>query len=165
MKKGRKLISIGIVLFIIFCIHVSSAWAEGSLPSKVVKDFAGAYFMLDSSMASYLSKDARINKNEIDMVDLYLETRAADASNLGYKTSYLKMLPVNMKTTVLSMDESSATIQFNATTLRSINPLFRITGFIFGLLDEHEVQDIISVVKEDGEWKIGPGAFDIPVPL
>ena len=165
MKKGRKLISIGIVLFIIFCIHVSSAWAEGSSPSTVVKDFARDYFMLNSSMAAYLSKDARINENEIDMVDFFLETKASDARNKGYKISYLQMLPVNMKTKVLSMDESSATVQFNAITLRSINPLYRITGFIFGLLDEHEVQDVISVVKEDGEWKIGPGAFDFPVPI
>ncbi len=166
MKTGRKSIGIVVILFIFLCIHISSpAWAETEPPTKVVKDFAKAYFMLDSSMAAYLSKDARMNKNKMDMVDFYLDIKAADAQHQGYKTNYLQQLPVVMKTRILDMDDSSAKIEFNAITLRSINPLFRIIGFVFGLIDENEVRDIINVVKEDGEWKIGPGAFDMPIPL
>jgi hypothetical protein len=86
-----------------------------------------------------------------------------DAYNRGYQTSYLQMKPILIKTTVLSMDDASAQIQINATTIRSINPLYRIVGYIFCILEEHEVQDTISLVKEDGAWKIGPGAFDLPI--
>ena len=163
MKKNRRLISIVAALAIGLCIHVSSAWAKDGSPATVVKDFAKAYFMLDASMAAYLSKDARFNEEEVDMVDFYLETKAFEAYNRGYKMSYLKMRPAVMKIKVLSMDDSSAKIQYNAIALRSINPLYGIVGVVFGLLEDHEVQDIITVVKEDGEWKIGPGAFDLPI--
>ncbi len=73
------------------------------------------------------------------------------------------MKPILMKTTVLSMDDSSAQIQINATNIRSINPLYRIVGYIFCLLEEHEVQDTLTLVKEEGVWKIGQGAFDLPI--
>ncbi len=73
------------------------------------------------------------------------------------------MKPILMKTKVLTMDDSSAQIQIDTINIRSINPLFRIVGYIFCLLEEHEVQDTISLVKEEGIWKIGPGAFDLPI--
>lgn len=121
--------------------------------------------MLDSSMASYLSEDALLNEDETDMVDLYLNIKEADAYNRGYKLSYLQFLPLNMKAKVVKEEESSAQVEFSAVTIRSINPLFRIVGFIFGLIEENEVKEILTVVKENGEWKIGPGAFDLPRPI
>ena len=66
---------------------------------------------------------------------------------------------------MLKSDDTTAEILVNATTIRAINPLYRAVGFIFGMIDEHETQDVITLVKEDGEWKIGPGAFDLPIPL
>jgi hypothetical protein len=30
-------------------------------------------------------------------------------------------------------------------------------------MNEDEVQDRITIVKEDGVWKIGPGAFDMSI--
>jgi len=163
MKKSPKLTSLIAALLIGLIFHASSAWAEGSAPAQVVKDFTKAYYMLEPSMVDFLSKDARINENDVDMVELYLRLQDNDAYNRGYKTSYLQMKPILMKTKILNMDDSSAQIQIDATTIRSINPLFRIVGYVFGLLEEHEVQDTISLVKEEGIWKIGPGAFNFPI--
>lgn len=163
MKKSPRLISLVAALLIGLSLHASSAWAEGSAPAQVVKDFTKAYYMLDPSMADFLSEDALINKNDVDMVDLYLRLQDRDAYNRGYQTSYLQMKTILMKTTVLSMDDSTAQIQIKATTIRSINPLYRIVGYVFCILEEHEVQDTISLIKEDGAWKIGPGAFDLPI--
>ncbi len=163
MKKSPRLISLLAALLIGFVLHASSAWAEGSAPAQVVKDFTKAYYMLEPSMADFLSEDALINKNDVNMVDLYLRLQENDAYNRGYQTSYLQMKPILMKTKVLSMDDTSAQIQINATTIRSINPLYRIVGYVFCILEEHEVQDTITLVKEDGAWKIGPGAFNLPI--
>lgn len=163
MKKSPRLISLVAALLIGLSLHASSAWAEGSAPAQVVKDFTKAYYMLDPSMADFLSEDALINENDVDMVDLYLRLQDRDAYNRGYQTSYLQMKTILMKTTVLSMDDSTAQIQIKATTIRSINPLYRIVGYVFCILEEHEVQDTISLIKEDGAWKIGPGAFDLPI--
>ena len=163
MKKSPKLISLLAALLICLGIHASSAWAQGNSPEQVVKDFTKAYSMLEPSMADFLSEEALINENDVNMVELYLRLQENDAYNRGYQTSYLQMKPILIKTTVLSMDDASAQIQINATTIRSINPLYRIVGYIFCILEEHEVQDTISLVKEDGAWKIGPGAFDLPI--
>ena len=163
MKKSPKLILLVAALLIGLCFHASAVWAEGSSPAQVVKDFTKAYYMLDPSMADFLSKDALMNENEVDMVELYLRLQDTDAYNRGYKTSYLQMKPILMKTTVLSMDDSAAQIQINTTNIRSINPLYRIVGYVFCLLEEHKVQDTLSLVKEEGVWKIGPGAFDLPI--
>jgi hypothetical protein len=162
MKKNVKHCTLGLGILVFLSVLVSPAWAQGSSPEKVVKDFAAAYFMLDPSMTSYLSESARMNDEEIDQTALYLEQMKVEAESRGYRLSYLQMLPLNMKTKVAAVDDSSATVEFSATTLRSINPVYRMVGFVFGLLDEYEVRDVISLVKEDGEWKIGPGAFDMP---
>jgi hypothetical protein len=162
MKKSPRLICLAAALVIGLSLHAASAWAETS-PSQVVKDFAKAYYMLDPSMADFLSKDALTNENDVDMVALYLRLQDNDAYNRGYKTSYLQMKPILLKTTVLNQDDASATIKLDATTIRSINPLFRIVGYIFCLLEEHEAQDTISLVKEDGVWKISPGALSLPI--
>lgn len=161
MEKTRRLISMIAVLLIGLCIYASSAWAEGDSPTKVVKDFARDYYMLNDSMAEYLSEEAKINEDEEDIVALHLKAKAGEASSMGYEISYLQMRPIVMKTKVLSQDDSSAKIQFDAVAIRSINPLFRIVGFVFGLLDEHTFQDVIYLVKEDGAWKIAPGAFEL----
>ncbi len=165
MKNSRKQISVCLVFLIVFCFSVSSAWAEADSPAKVAKEFTKAYFKLDPSMASYLSSDARVNRYEMDMVDLFFDIKEAEAHNKGYELSYMKMMPVQVKTEMLKSDDTTAEILVNATTIRAINPLYRAVGFVFGMLDEHETQDVITLVKEDGEWKIGPGAFDLPIPL
>ena len=163
MKKSPRLISLMAVLLIGLVLPASSAWAEGNTPAQVVKEFTKAYYMLEPSMADFLSEDALVNKNDVDTVELYLRLQENDAYSRGYQTSYLQMKPILMKTTVLNMDDSSAQIQINATTIRSINPLYRIVGYVFCILEEHEAQDTIRLVKEDGAWKIGPGAFDLPI--
>ena len=163
MKKSPRLISLLAALLIGLVLHASSAWAEGNSPAQVVKDFTKAYYMLEPSMADFLSEDALINENDVNMVELYLRLQENDAYNRGYQTSYLQMKPILIKTTVLSMDDASAQIQINATTIRSINPLYRIVGYVFCILEEHEVEDTISLVKEEGAWKIAPGAFDLPI--
>lgn len=163
MKKEFRLISIVIALFIFFSVNPSSILAGDGAAEKVVKDFAKAYFMIDQSMAEHLSEKAFINKNGVNLVDLYINKKTIEAQSQGYKLSFLQKKPVKMKTRVLKEKGSSAQILFNSTTIRSINPLYRITGSVFGMLEKYKFQDIITVVKENGTWKIAPGAFDMPI--
>lgn len=166
MKKECKWILFLLVLLAFTTFNISAAIAADSQsPKSVAKKFTQAYFMMDKSMGDYLSKEARYNENEMDMVDLYLDIKAVDAMNLGYKISYFKMQPIQTKVTILEQGESSATLKLDVETIRSINPLFRAIGYVFCLLEEHKKSDIITLVKEDGLWKIGPGAFDLPVPI
>ena len=163
MKKELRLITIFVALSVILCINPSSILAGDGATEKVVKDFAKAYFMLDHSMVEHLSEEALINKDGVNLVDLYIENKTIEAQNQGYKLSYMQKKPVKMKTRVLNEKGSSAQILFDSTTIRSINPLYRTIGSVFGMLEEYKLQDIITVVKENGEWKIAPGAFDMPI--
>ncbi len=160
MNKTPRLVSLIAALVIGLCLSASSAWAEGTTPESVVKNFAKAYYMLDESMADYLSSDALVNENDVDMVELFLRIKEENAKNRGYKMSYLQMHPILLKTEVLEQTEDTATIRLNTTALRSINPLFRIVGYIFCLIQEHEFETTLSLVKEEGVWKVGPGALN-----
>ncbi len=163
METNLKHISTMVVLSLFLCLNAPCAWAKDDAALKVVKSFAKTYFMLDDSMAEYLSKNAKINDNKENMVELFLEKKAVEAINNGYKISFLQKFVFNIETNVLNINDSSAKIQFNATTIRNVNPLYRIFGSFFGLLEKYKVQEILTVVKENGEWKIGPGAFDMPI--
>lgn len=163
MKKEFRLIFIFVALSVFLCINPSSILAGDGTTEKVVKDFAKAYFMIDQSMAEHLNKKALINEDGVNLVDLYIYKKTIEAQSQGYKLSFLQKKTVKMKTRVLNEKGSSAQILFTSTTIRNINPLYRIIGSVFGMLEEYKVQDTITVVKEDGEWKIAPGAFDMPI--
>ena len=163
MKKRSRLISLLTALITGLCIHASSALAEeGHTPEGVVKAFAGAYFMLDETMADYMSRDALYNENAVNRVDLYFRVKEQEAASRGFGFDYLKMRPILMKTRVVSEEEDTAVIAFRAVMIRSINPLYRIVGYVFGLLEEHEFETTVTAVKEDGTWKVGPGGFAFP---
>jgi hypothetical protein len=163
MKNRSRMISLLTALFIGLCIHVPSALAEEkNTPESAVKAFAGAYFMLDEKMSDHLSQDALVNEHGVNMVELYFRVKKQEAASRGYELDYLKMKPILMKTRVMSEDDSAATIALTAVLIRSINPLYRMVGYVFGLLEEHEVQTTVTVVKENGIWKVGPGALGLP---
>ncbi len=163
MTKCFKAVLILAVLVIGSGFFGSNTWAEGMSPESVAKRFTKAYFMLDNTMADYLSEEAKADEDERDAVEIYLRIKDQEAGNRGYKMSYLRMLPLLVKTRVLNVDEASAKIKVDAVMIRSINPLYRAVGYMFCLLKEHEIEAVIDLVKEEGEWKIAPGAFDMPV--
>ncbi len=163
MKKKIRFIPIFAALTIFIFINPSLMAGEENSAQSVVKEFAAAYFMLEPSMKDYLNKKALTNEAGEDIVDLYLQQKTMEAQNQGYKISFLKKKAVKIKTRVLNKDKSSARILFSATTIRSINPLYRVIGSLLGVIEEYKVQNIITVVKENENWKIAPGAFDLPI--
>jgi len=151
------------ILAVSLCLSATFAWAEGSSPTTVAENFTKSFYMLDEDMTGYLSEAALTNEDDVNRVDLYLRLKEDEALNRGYKVSYLQMFPILMKTHVLSMDEETAVVEVKTTALRSINPLYRAVGYLFCLLEEHDFDTTLTLVKEDGEWKVGPGALDLAI--
>ncbi len=152
-----------IVLAMTLCLHVPAVLAESAeSPEEVVKTFAHHYFMLDEDMADYLSREALYTEHEISRVDLYFRLQKQDAARRGLGLNYLKMRPLLMKTQVIEENEDTAVIEFSAVMVRSINPLYRIVGYLFGLIEEHTFETTVTAVKEDGTWKVSPGGFPLP---
>lgn len=163
MKKCFRSISLLIVLSLALCFHAPPALAESvDSPEDVVKTFAHNYFMLDAQMADYLSREALYNENDVNRVEMYFRMKEQEAAERGLEVKYLKMRPLLMKTNVIEENEDTAVIEFSAVMVRSINPLYRIVGYVFGLLEEHEFETRVTAVKEDGAWKVGPGGFPLP---
>lgn len=163
MKNCFRSMLLLIVLTLSLCLHAPVVLAESAdSPEEVVKAFARNYFMLDDDMAHYLSREALYNENEVNRVTLYFQLQEQEAAQRGLEMDYLKMRPLLMKTRVVEEDEDKAVIEFSAVMVRSINPLYRIVGYIFGLIEEHEFETTVTVVKEDGNWKVGPGGFPLP---
>jgi hypothetical protein len=156
MKKTSRLFFMFAVLVMGLCFHASFAQAGANTPESVAKNFAKAYFMMDPSMADYLSEDALFNEDSFNTVELFLLNRAEEAGKTGYSLDFYKMKTLLMKTKILSEDETSATVELQAVIIRSINPLYRIVGYLFGLLETQEVRSEIRLVKEDETWKIEP---------
>lgn len=159
----NRLSSLLAALVIGLCFCTASAWAEGTTPETAAKKFAKSYYMLDADMAAYMSEEALTNENDVNLVDLYLRLKEDEARNRGYKMSYLQMFPILMKANVVSEDEEKAVVEIQTTALRSINPLYRAVGYIFCLIEEHEFDTTLTMVKEDGEWKVGPGALGVNI--
>ena len=163
MKHCFRSISLLIVLSMSLCFHAPPALAESvGSPEEVVKTFAHNYFMLDADMADYLSREALYNENEVNRVEMFFRMKEQDAAERGLEMKYLKMRPLLMKTNVIEENEDTAVIEFSAIMVRSINPLYRIVGYVFGLLEEHEFETTVTAVKEGGAWKVGPGGFLLP---
>jgi len=163
MNTRTKLIFILTALTIGLCLSASCAWAGGSSPAAVAKQFTKSFYMLDDDMAEYLSEDALTNDNDVNMVELFLRLKQDEARNRGYDVSYLQMFPILTKTHVVSMDDQTAVVDVKITALRSINPLYRAVGYIFCLLEEHDFDTTLTLVKEDGEWKVGPGVLALAI--
>ncbi|HCY85632.1 MAG TPA: hypothetical protein DHV36_10905 [Desulfobacteraceae bacterium] len=160
MTHTSRLISLLAALIICLSFSATTALAEGgNTPESAAKGFTKAYYTLDASIEDYLSSDALTNENDVDMVELFFSKKEAEARSRGYEMSYLKMHPLLIKTEVLEQTEDTATVRVNTSALRSINPVFRMVGWIFGLIKEHNFETTLPLVKEDGMWKVGPGVL------
>ncbi len=163
MKNCFRSILPLIVLSMALCLYAPPALAASAdSPEEAVKSFARNYFMLDADMANYLSREALYNENDVNRVDMFFRLKEQDAAERGLEMEYLKMRPLLMKTRVVEENEDTAVVEFSAVMIRSINPLYRIVGYVFGLLEEHEFETTVTAVKEDGTWKVGPGGFRLP---
>ena len=58
-------------------------------------------------------------------------------------------------------DESNAEVRITGERFRSINPVFALIGRLFFLIEKHEVDETLSLVKEDGRWKVCGNPFSL----
>ena len=59
------------------------------------------------------------------------------------------------------VDENTAQIQITGERRRSPNPVFGAVAKIFCLGDTHQVEETLTVVKEDDGWKVCGQPFSL----
>ena len=126
-------------------------------------EFSKAYFKLDPLMSDYLSEDRKVNEDEADVVAVLISNSNKEADTLGFSSSFMKTGLKDISTYLVEVDDSSAKVIVKAKRKRSLNFIFEFIGCVFDLGDTYEVNEIIDLVNEDGNWKVTGNPFQLPI--
>jgi hypothetical protein len=98
---------------------------------------------------------------EADVVGSYLHSVADQARSMGFSQNYMRNQISHVKTEIQMTDENSARVRITGERLRSINPVYAIVGRLFFLIESHEVDETLTLVKEEGRWKVCGKPFSL----
>ncbi|HIJ56077.1 MAG TPA: hypothetical protein HPQ03_08120 [Deltaproteobacteria bacterium] len=133
-------------------------------PDRAVVEFSKDYFMLNPTMAERLCAD-RKKIGDTDTVNHYLHIVSQKAQARGFRLEFMKNRLYNIKTKTLRMDDTSAEVQLRGRKRFAMNPLYATVAQIFGFSKSQEVDQTLSLVKEEGSWKVCDGLFDLPLEI
>lgn len=152
MGQRTNLAPFAIVIGIAIVLQVALIGAEcRPTPTKVAKAFAGAYYYLDADMQDYLCNDLAADG---ETVANYLNNKSVEASQRGLDVSYLRHKFIHMHLETVKATDTTAKIHLSGTTRVCINPLYMLVGKLFGIGENHHVDETIELVKEDGQWRV-----------
>lgn len=154
MGSGSKFMILGAVVIVAFILQVGLIVIDRhESPGGVAVEFSKAYFYLNADMADMLCSELT-GDEDTDVVNDYLHRVAAEARAEGFKPSWKKMALAHIELQTEMVDENTAQIQITAQRRRSINPVFAAVATIFFLGDTYEVEETLTVVKEEDGWKV-----------
>jgi hypothetical protein len=162
MLSGKNLTIVGFVV-VVFVILQGILISIGKVDSPVTAavDFAKAYFMLDGTSMSERLCSEMVEDEELNIVNTYLNSVADRARELGFSKNYMRNQLSHISTELQMTDENNAEVRITGERLRSINPVFALIGRLFFLIETHEVDETLSLVKEDGRWKVCGNPFSL----
>ena len=162
MLTGKNITIFGsvIVIAVILQVILISVGKVDS-PAQAAIEFTKAYFLLDGdSMAERLCSEFSEDK-EADIVGVYLHHSAEKAREMGFSPGYMKNQLSHVKTEIKMSDENNATVRITGERLRSINPVYAIIGKLFFLIETHKLDETLTLVKEDGKWRVCGKPFSL----
>jgi hypothetical protein len=127
-------------------------------PIKVAKNFAGAYYYLDSDMNDYLCAGLAENG---EVVNDYLYQKSKEASQRGFGTNYLRHKFLKMHASVIDSANDTMKIHLTGSTRVCINPAYMLVGKLFNLADDHPVDETLELVKENNNWRVCGSPFGL----
>ena len=162
MLSGKNLSIVGFVVIVFVILQgILISVGKADSPATAAADFAKAYFMLDGRSMSKRLCNEIVEDEELNMVNAYLNSVADRARALGFSTDYMRNQLSHISTELQMTDENSAEVRITGERLRSINPVFAVIGKLFSLIETHEVDETLSLVKEDGRWKVCGRPFSL----
>jgi hypothetical protein len=154
----------GIILVLIvgFIIQLLFSFADlRDTPNKVAVEFSKAYFNLDKSMAKKICKK-RLVSDDIDVIDEYLYVKAKEAKDRGFNINFMKNKLYHIETETISRTDTEAQIRVTGKIRISMNPVYPVVAKLFDIGSTHEIDETLSLIKEDGKWKVCGDAFSLP---
>jgi hypothetical protein len=80
---------------------------------------------------------------------------------MGFSPSYMRNQLSHISTEIQMTDENQVKVKITGERLRSINPVYAIVGKLFFLIESHKVDKTLTLVKEDGNWKVCGKPFSL----
>ena len=149
-----------VVIFVILQAGLISVGKVDS-PAEAAIEFTKAYFLLDdNSMGEWLCSEFSENEGA-EIVDGYLHQSAEKARAMGFSPGYMKNQLSHVKTEIKMTDENNAKVRITGERLRSINPVYALIGKLFFLIETHKVDETLTLVKEDGQWRVCGKPFSL----
>ena len=155
--------SAGIILVLIigFVVQLIFSVADSiDTPNKAVVKFSKAYFELDKSMTERICKK-ELASGDVDVVDEYLYLAAKTARERGFEINFLKNKLYHIETETISKSNNEAQIRITGKIRVAINPVYPVVAKLFNIGSTHDVDEIIRVIKEDGQWKVCGKLFSL----
>jgi hypothetical protein len=162
MLTGKNLMIIGFVVVVFVVLQgILIAIGKADSPVEAAVDFTRAYYMLDGAAMSELLCDEIVENEEADVVGMYLNSVAVRARSMGFSQNYMRNQLAHVSTEIQMADENQATVRITGERLRSINPVYALIGRLFFLIEAHEFDKTLTLVKEEGKWKVCGKPFSL----
>jgi len=161
MEQDNKLRNLMMVILFGIFLQAIFMFAEAKeTPNKTAVKFTKAYFTLDESMAGYLCKTMAPSDDE-NIVDNYIQKAGNEAAERGLSPDFMKSRLFNIETETISRTDKEITLKISADRIVAINPLYALVSKLFHLGKIHKVDDTITVIMEDGKWKVCGKPFSL----
>ena len=162
MVDINKYLPVVFVIIAAFVLQVAFVFSDcRDTPARAAVAFTKAYYRVDPAMADFLCQK-RLMVNDQDMVEKYVQQVNQEAKNRGFGLNYLKHIVYHIETYTQMSDDNTATVKLHAKRRTSINPVYALIGKFFLIGETHNIDEAISVVKENGRWKVCGRLFDLP---
>lgn len=160
MERDKIVNIIMVIMFGIFLQIIFMFGEAKDTPNKTAVKFTKAYFTLDKSMSGYLCKTLA-SSDEENIVEKYIQKTETEAAERGLGSDFMKSRLFNIETETISRSDKEITLKISADRIVAINPLYALVSKLFHLGKIHKVDDSITVIKEDGKWKVCGKPFSL----
>ena len=159
MKAIYKYLPLAVVVIVGVLLQAVFVTADKTdTPNKAAFLFAKAYYLLDDkAMTDQLCKADILT----DAVGDYLFRMEKSAADRGFALKYMKGRLYDIHVSPVENSGEKATVRITGKRRTSINPVFEIMAVLFSFGQPREVDSLIQLVKEDGQWKVCGDTFEL----
>jgi hypothetical protein len=143
----------GIVIFLAIFFQCSFILIESiDHPQKAVVSFCKAYYQLDTAAKNFLTDDCYV-KDDVDLVEQYVNTQKKIAADRGYRDNFLTNYLTHIHTHVIKQTSDSAVVNIKAKRF-AIIPWLRHRKC-------YDVDHTFTLTYHDNRWLISGGIAEM----
>lgn len=157
MAKGIRLTVIGGTILLAVFLQILFVFADQNAPpGRVAREFSKAFYALDPAMETMLCQRLQADSA---LVKGFLYHKSVEARERGFGPSFLKSQLYHVQTQTLAKDQETAQVRLTAERKTAINPVFAYVAKLFFLGETYEVEQVLTLTREDGKWKVCSDVF------